>query len=396
MKKIFATTMLVGLIITPLLNLGEVFEFISGGLKDQTTIYTPFYIKILKDIVFIILIFILLFRLLWVKFSYKRFIIFNLTFLILCLPLLFSLTEIGLKQLLAGLRWSMPILLLILLFVNKEVLNENLNKRMTYIIIMIFLFHFLFQVIEFYYGIPWFGLLFDKFTLRNPGIFLLPNTGGFFSIVVLYIILFEDRIMLQSKIKKSIIFLCIISIFLTNSGTSIVIMLIVLLIKFLPKKLLIFSPLILIVVFYSAINFVSIFRGEDYLEISGGTRLSIFRDLFFNSNLISTDYGLYTNTYKLINLDKGIIVDSWYTSILGNLGLFPLIILFLVLFTILIKNYLNLNRKKLALTLIIISFGSTTIINEAYPMNLILVILFAKEFFETKEVSTNEHSLQRT
>jgi len=381
MNKIFNFLLISGILITPFLNIGEIYALFTGALENQTTVYTNPLIKGLKDVIFILLISISLLNVLTNKFKLSNItIVYFFLLFFLIIPMLLTLPNANELELFAGIRWGIPFLLLLLMYLNKGDILQRLDiNNIRKILILLFFLHFIIQIIQFFSGISWFGLLFDRFSLRSPGMFLMPNTGAFFSTLVFLFIAFSKEKL--NRIDYLLIFMISVSIIIASSGTGIVSLFVLLLLRFLPKKFLLFTPALFIVAFYFGINIVSYFRGDEYLKISGGERIDIFLVQLSDSKILSTEMGKYTNTFMLISPDKGKIMDSTYASILGNLGLFPFLTLQFLTIIILIKSFLLLNRTKMSLISLIILFGATTIINETYPMNLLLVILIAKEFF---------------
>lgn len=136
--------------------------------------------------------------------------------------------------------------------------------------------------------------------------------------------------------------------------------------KFLPLYIL-FSSVFLFL--------INIFR-SDYLEISAATRLQILYDTIMNTGFISESFGKFTNSYTLISKEM-YIMDSFYASLLGNLGYLGFIFLLLVIVYLFIFSWLKANVELVAFWVIIILFSFSTIITEVYLMNLLLPIAFA-------------------
>jgi len=360
---------ILGLLIVPLLHIGEVNALMSGELESQSTLYTPIYIKVLKDLIMISLLFILL--LLYIretKLSY--FIVLLALILIINISIFFSSLAGNTETLIFGLRWIYPlfIFLLGLNFIKRDLLDISFE----YVLIFIFLIHFFMQVYLFFSEISWFGLILDKYSGRNPGIFLLPNNAAFFSVLILFWLLFFSKIK-ANIIKLFLILLTVVSIFLTASGTGLVTLVFILTIYGLPKVFLIFAPLIGLFSMPILILIFNLVRGKEYIEVSGGTRLQIFVDNFVDSSLFSKSFGYFTNVATLMNYsDK--IMDSTYASLVGNLGILPFMIILIILFLALVKAFTKFDKVKINFLIIILFFSSTTIIFEAYPMNLLLAI----------------------
>lgn len=390
--KAIKELIILGILITPLLNFGEVIALIKGTLESQTYLYTPIYIKVLKDIV---MIFLLILMFLKVLFNKVNLIYYNLIFFIILFLLsniFFTILSSNDNYILFGLRWFYPFFLIIMGLKTFE--KDYLSKRFENSLLIVFIIHFSFQIYELFFASSWFGeTTFEVLStltlkLRNPGIFLLPNTGAFFSIIVFFWFLFYYN--RNNTFKKIIILLSITSILLTNSGTGVVALTMIILIFLLPKKFLAFIPFILIPLTNFLLIYVSKFRGEDYVSVSGGTRLEIFRNTLNESGLLSSNFGYYTNVSNLLS-NSGSIMDSTFSSLLGNLGIIGFAIIIFVLFFLLLIAYINLDKVKLSFLVLFLSFSATTIIFEAYPMNLLLSLLVCKLY--TKKGSTHEHRL---
>ncbi len=242
------------------------------------------------------------------------------------------------------------------------------------------------QLFQFFSGISWFGLV-GRYSARNPGIFLLPNTGAFFSIVFLFYVLFLKE---KQKIKYKFLLtlLAVISILLTGSGTGLVAVSVIIGIYILPRRFIVFSPFVLILSFL-LLKFLSTYiRGEEYIEISGGTRLAIFFNTFQETGIFSPSFGYFTNVANLMAAgDK--IMDSTYASILGNLGIFPFVVLIIMVLFYLLKAFWCLNKTNITFLLIVLLFSATTIILEVYPMNMLLAIMGSVLY----EKGKNEHCI---
>jgi len=59
MNSVIKITLIIALLISPLVNIGELYALLTGTLEDQAILYTPIYIKAIKDMfmIFLILLF---------------------------------------------------------------------------------------------------------------------------------------------------------------------------------------------------------------------------------------------------------------------------------------------------------------------------------------------------
>jgi hypothetical protein len=385
------------LIIVPLNNISEILSLFTMTLKSQSEALTPFFIKISKDAVYIFF-FIHGFYYLFKTQKIDRIMLFlALLFFFVILPLNLTILfgDADYTQLLIGIRFTLPILVL---FLSYFIFNKNDILKIKNLLFMLFYLNLGIQIVQFFMGISWFGI-YDTtgFSIRNPGFFLLPNTSAFFIIIITYLVLYHFDI--KEKIKIRFIFFSFLSMLLTASGTGIFVFLILNIIYF-TKKILLLIFLILSPIFmYLTLNLVEYMRDTEYISTSGGTRLKILMDMFNSASLISSDFGKFTNAYVLLRGD-GDIMDSTWAALLGNHGLLPTVILVLILILLFIYSLINLDKSKISFLIIILSFSSTTIIFEAYPMNLLLAIIFPLTFkIKTLLNQTSyayENSLQRS
>jgi len=395
--KLKYALLIFSLIIVPLNNISEVFSLFTMTLKSQSEALTPIFIKILKDTVYFFF-FIYGFYYLFKTQKIDRIMLFlALLFFFVILPLNTTLLlgDADFVQLLIGIRFTLPILVL---FLSYFIFNKNDILKIKNLLFILFYLNLGIQIVQFFMGIPWFGI-YDTlgFSIRNPGFFLLPNTSAFFIIIITYLVLYHFDI--KEKIKIRYIFFSFLSMLLTASGTGIFVFLILNIIYFTKKIILpvflMLSPIFL----YLILIFIEYMRGTGYISISGGTRLKILIDMFNSISLISSEFGKFTNAYVLLR-GSGDIMDSTWAALLGNYGLLPSAILVLILIFLFIYSLINLDKSGISYLIIIFSFASTTIIFEAYPMNLLLAIIFPSAFkikiLLNQPRYTHENSLQRS
>lgn len=189
LDKCIKILIILGLCITPFLNYVEVLALMRGELESQSIIYTPIQVKLLKDIIMLFFIFILLLK------NFKgtsTSVVLAMLLLITLLNsnMLFSVIAGNESYIIFGLRWFYPLLIVFLGY--KIINNKHFDRKFDFFFVLIFSIHFLMQIIQFFSGIEWFGL-FEGYSLRNPGIFLIPNTAAFFSVIVLYWFMYEFK-----------------------------------------------------------------------------------------------------------------------------------------------------------------------------------------------------------
>lgn len=371
---------LVAVLLTPVFNIGEVVALLQGTVGFGVGGYTPTSIKAIKDLLLLLI----------AALGLLSFVVSGRTNR-LAVPFVVLLLYVGAVVLLAlavdprlpaaGLRWILPVFLIFLLVRH---VDEGLLRRIARILVPLLVVHFAAQLLQLLFMSNWYGVTFFGLAARVPGIFFMPNSAGFFSVMCLYFAVFH------LPLGKSRRMACIVapaSVFLTQSGTGLIVLLAftLLLVLGVRKAVLLLpaGPLLGIAMLFLLPLLTG--RGGDYVAISGGTRLSIFADLFSKGEWLPRAFGFATNT--AVALSSGgsagtagggsIIADSTYASVLGNLGLlgiFMLLALGIGWGVILLRD----QRLDLyAATLIFSLYGFTIIIMEAFPMSLFLAVLGA-------------------
>lgn len=361
--------------LTPIFTIQESLALIFGGLSSQIEIMTPLYIKLIKDLSFIVLIFL---STVYIFYS-KKILKINL-FIILYTVLLLLIAYLfkdDLNIYLAGVRWIMPLILVFLLtpFITKDII-----EKIFYVGFYLFCLHFLLQIFQLFFAVHWFGVNRFGLSARNPGVFSMPNTSAFFTIMILFLSMFYAK---NLKLKNIIFTLAPISIFLTASGTGVTVYIAIVCLYLMRKKFFVLLPLFVIILFFIIPLTLEDLTGRlDVIEASFATRWIIFIELLKNSNFFSTSFGYATNTGILLSSFNKVdynafIADSTYTSILSNLGLitFIFVIFFIIISAFL--TWLNKDKELLIFITIFTLYSATIIVFEAYPMNLLFAVLAA-------------------
>ena len=213
---------LLGLVLVPFISIGELLALFTGNLISQTSNLTGGF-KFSKDAIFILLILLGILNLLVKdKLNQKALLYFSL-FLFIIIPSLLLSLESEIIYLAAGIRWIIPVILPVFLF---YAVDENLIVKISKYVFFLLLVHFIMQILQLLFAGSWFGTSAFGFNLRNPGLFLIPNTGAFFTIVCLYFSLFISDF--SGSKKVFIIIISSLSVFLTLSGTGLIVLLFVL------------------------------------------------------------------------------------------------------------------------------------------------------------------------
>jgi hypothetical protein len=366
---------LLGLLLVPFLSLGELINLFSGTIigQDEYAFGSATGIfKISKDIVFISLIFFgVVNYVVSQKASFKLLFYFYLV-LVAVLPSLILSVQNEIIYTAAGSRWLIPILLPF--FVYKAVDISFLEKISRYLFVLLML-HFSLQILQMFLATSWYGVSSFGLNKRNPGLFFNPNTASFFTLISLYAILMFNE--LTKLTRLLVVAVSISSIFLTMSGTGFVVLTLILSAYYIRKKYVIYFPLALPIAIVISMVFLLnlIERGENYIEMSGDTRVKIFQEVLLAAPIFSSNFGLGTNAAVVIG--NASIVDSTFASIVVNLGYWGLFVFIFLLwigfsYSILIKS------RPLFILLAIMTFHSaTTIIYEVYPANFLSSIFLA-------------------
>jgi hypothetical protein len=276
---------------------------------------------------------------------------------------------------LAGLRWIAPLLL----FVE----FRRIRGRFSFgPVLLVFLFvaivlNLIQQVTNLFTFQPFFGVRWGGYPNRVPGFFLMPNSTAFFSCACSAVII--NSTLQKSRVLPILALLCsAASAVLAQSGAGIVACFLLGLFTFFRK---VSTPFVLITMTTSLfVGFLDTLIGrDDFLEISGGERLeklvgALGELLGFGS------FGLYTNAGYMIKTLRGdlqgrdlaVISDSFYASLVGNLGL-PSILVIYCLYKIGKTWFSNNPGRGMAVLLCMIAFSFSTVITEAFPMNLLLI-----------------------
>jgi hypothetical protein len=357
---------LIAILSTPIYTISEAMNLITNpSFTSLNTVITPVYIKIIKDMLVFLLILIGMIYILKHKYFYKN-NLFNIFFLLTLISLFYSLLTQPATIILAGIRWSIYLLLIPFIY---NVVSDELNIKISKILKILFIFAFIMQIIEVIFMPKWFGVSSLGISNRNPGFYTGPAAMAFFALLFFFYTYFYEK---DSILKKIYLYILVpLSIYLTGSGTGTFVLLILLLIIFIKntkEKILLFSlsiiPIASIIVFLP--NLVG---REDLYSISLFERLRIFNEVLdINRLIISDSFGLGTNTAKL--LIKNIsVMDSIYASMIMNLGLFTffLYILFIIY---------HVKKDFFALLFFIIygCFSISTVFLEVFPANLIFAI----------------------
>jgi hypothetical protein len=382
---------LIALFLTPVFSLWEIIALFQGNLSNQTSNLTPAYIKILKDLL-IVVIFFLSFISYCKRKKIPRLNYIYFIFIIILISIFLTYCDVGMTPaILAGIRWAFP---LIFFFAVYHVVDEKFQKRISSILIVLFFCALFLQILEMFFMSHWYGVTSYGLSKRNPGFFLIPSTMALFSSITLYYTVYYCS---NKFLRILLIYLLVpLSIFLTGSGTGILILLAISLAFFYQKiKKKFFALLLITNSIPLAIFFLPIISGRSDIFWSLQMRLKVFFSILgFDNFFISNSFGYGTNSAVILshslNLGKkAFVADSLFTSLVANIGVVGLLIFLVFLFR-LYKPSLRHNQF-----FIIFLFSMVSSISfEVFPLNyLIMINLVYFMKFESKRKSDSSNYL---
>ncbi|BCD98334.1 hypothetical protein [Marinagarivorans cellulosilyticus] len=353
-------------------NLGEVVALVKGTLHSQTQNVTPVYVKVLKDILFLISISI---SLIWLVLSCRVISPIKVllsAWLFFVFAALIASYELPWICLLLGLRWVMPIILLVLLI---DLVDREAMVTISNFLKYVFFVHFTFQLVQLVFGGTWYGSFLGGYSLRNPGLFLIPSSGALFSCLCF---LFLNYF---AKVRFSVLApITILSVLMTVSLTGIALgFLFVSYVYFRrffsSRVIMLFACIACAGLILSVDQFAHLLgRGDDVIAVSGGARADIFLDTWGRVGLVSRFFGLATNSAVLYfnGNYNAFIADSMYVSVLANLGLLGFLFYVFLLSFFFVWSIFISHDFSILLSLFIVLSSLTSVITELYPINFIV------------------------
>lgn len=373
----------IGVLVTPALNAGEVLALLGGLVRAQEEAYTPLYVKALKDVCFALIA--LLGTAAIVVRGRANVLVFPfLVFLLFVLASALYVHGTEPQLAVAGLRWAFPVVVTFLLVGH---VDEDLVARLADVCAGLLVVHVTAQVFELFFMSDWFGRNMFGLAGRVPGMFFIPNTASFFAILCLFLAYFHGR---RPRVRAVVFVLTPLSVFMTQSGTGIIVYVLLLGVMAVRRFGLRRAAPLGIAVPAAAVALFPLLprltgRGSDYVAVSGVGRIEILARVLEASDAFPRLFGHATNTAVgfTANLVRGpgqarsVIADSTYASIVGNLGLIGLAAFLLGMLVWSIYVFARPSYEAFAFTMIFGLFGATTVVTEAYPMNLLFAVLFA-------------------
>jgi hypothetical protein len=381
LKRLVQGLILVAVLLTPLFSAGEVYALLRGLVHSQAIAYTPTYIKGLKDLFLLLIAGVGILGVL-LSGRVSRLAVPSAVLLLYVLAVVIPSALVDPRMAAAGLRWILPVFLIFLL---TRYVDEPFLRRLARLMGVLLIAHVALQVLQLFFMARWYGVTAFGLAARVPGIFFIPSTAAFFSILSLF---FGVAFLRRGRLRTAVLFLAPASVVLTQSGSGMMVLAALgVLFALGPTRTLValpFAPVFAAALLMLLPRLTG--RGDDYVQISGGTRVEIFAEVLTRGEWFPLLFGHATNTavvdaHSMAAAGEGealwIIADSTYASIVGNLGIPGLVALIAsgILWMIVLLAHRRVDLY--AFTGIYALFGFTTIITEAYPMNLIFAVLAA-------------------
>jgi len=364
------------LFLTIFLNYKEVILLLKGEVVSHMKLETPYFIKMLKDVLIIMLISLLSLRFLIYRVLCKRRQAILMLFLIVlgCGSMIYSASySSNYLLILFGLRWIFPILLVVLLI---GIVDDNMQIKIASYIVPVFLVGFFLQVIELIFAKNWFGHNQLGLNLRNPGFYLIPISMSFFSAITMY----YTYHFYKGKRRTTLLTMEALSIIIANSGTGFFVLALfvvsVIAKKIKPKVWALVLSLLIIFLLIGLLpkitNRADIY--ESFFLRAGSVTQEIKPEYF----LLSKDFGKATATALLFsyNVSKDetpyFVADSMISSVVVNLGIF-----FLIIFIALVISVSDSSLKSAHFIMVFMIFALANNLFEVFPSNILFSVNMA-------------------
>ena len=303
---------------------------------------------------------------------------------------------------LAGIRWSLPLLLIFSLCTH---ITQSFLRRLIPVVIFLLV---LTTVVQLYQvatkQFHWGPSLYTELLGRVPGFYELPSTTGFITCLSFFIIryFYKGSVL----VKRSLLLLAMVSNFLLSiSTTGFILMLIMLVFPVLyrPKKyraIYIFSTLTLSIVLYFFLDTLN-GRASGDSKFSWNVRVALLLEQVHHSQLVSNRFGGATNAVFVLKGAFGKTTDStiasgggesFYPPLLGNYGSI-FFALFTGLMTYLAATVFKYKGEARCLFFATTLLGAlTTRITELFPLGILIAVLAAYFLGNQEEYPISDNS----
>jgi len=358
------------LVATLVQNYFDLMTLLTGGGLDIGSYTGPIWLKVGKDVVYGLLLVAIAVQALRLRRAPVTDHAFALL-LVLGMLATISLLQNGAVVAAIGVRWALPFLLFILLgdWAPHVEPRKAALWLLTGVVVCLAA-----QVYQLFNMPPVFGEVLPGIPARTPGIFIAPNSTAFFACASAAAIRAyepDDR-----RLGWAAVLLALGVSLLAQSGTGIVAAAILVLQMASARQPALFWVL---AVAGGAAIFLSLDRitqRDDYVALSGGGRVEVFLDIVRRSFVSIDRFGIFTNAANLqvATSQEKVASDSLVASWIGNLGIMALPAA--VLTVLFVRERMRpMDWRRAAPCLIVFAlFAMTTIVFEAFPMNLYLAL----------------------
>ena len=352
-------------------NYSDIQSVMSGESLKLYQVQGSLAIRAMKDISYLFIII----ALFYYNFKEKSASISMSFTLLLGLSIILAAISIGKHDLLTavlGLRWVTPLLIFILL---KDWALRYQGARAIPWVFAGMLICVGVQIYQLFNMPPVYGTIFGL-SARTPGIFLAPNSASFFGCAcAAFISVYSGG---RFKYNASAGALAFMISALAQSGTGIVVSLFLLLQIFLRRSQVVLFGAIGVAMIWVAPNLDTLLSRDRFTELSGGGRIDRFTEIVSEAAFSLNNFGFYTNAANLADElpQYRKAVDSLIASFVGNFGATTALALAIVILFI-FQYFKSIKFSTVSATLVVfVIFSFTTIIFEAYPMNILLALSF--------------------
>lgn len=351
-------------------NYHDLSGLMSEGSLSLFQYEGPAIYKVIKDIIYVLLFISIINH----AFKVRRLPITRSSgwFIVLVSAMVvFSTIDNGVFIGLIGLRWIFPFILFLIIKDWSGLVDKNLSWQW---LLLGLLSCLALQIYQLFFMAPVFGEILPGISARTPGLFVAPNSAAFFACAsAACVMVFRPC---KFKLHLYAVILALVISSLAQSGTGMVASVLLALHILCGRQHVVFWIITLCGLALALPNLDFLTMRENYVELSGGGRLEALFKIFDESALSVARFGLYTNAANLLsaNPEDQLAPDSLIASWVGNFGIFAAVAFLLsALFVRYGMREVDWSRA-MPCTLIFGVFSMTTVVFEAFPMNLYLAL----------------------
>jgi hypothetical protein len=280
-------------------------------------------------------------------------------------------------RVLFGIRWFYPFTLAVALCLLAP--QQSFTRNGMRLVIAAMAINLAAQIFQTFVSPPPFFVGDDGLLSRAPGLFFLPSAS---SIIMCISYLYVSTAIKSSRNKKPLYFaltLLISSIYLSDSATALMILLVIVGYELKILRNSIFG-LIGSIAFIAVGLFLATLvspRGNQLIERSAGNRVLLLVENFSKFNLVSQDFGSYTSAGVMLGTSGYSSLESTIGSIFGNLGILSGSLCLIVFFGMMIRSAISNKDSNLVVPAITVVLGAFFAVNafEFFPIGALMFIL---------------------